>query len=623
MKTNGKRLTELWLAVCLLSAQVVSAQVDEAAGLKRSLGRIADSEALVDALNRLAMISYETSADTTFYYTVRARRLADSLDYDKGKADALNNLGVVYDIKGNQQLALKYYNDANLAYTRLDDSVNQVQTAMNIGGVYKQLGKDQRSLEYFRSALKLGYQLSNDSILSLVIYNYLLWFPTQIPLEEKRQYIREATAIASRYNDARVLIALDHLIAKELIEQGDRKGGIALWDSVINRAIRKQLYYVSMDMLVEIADYFVPDDADRAAAYYRRGLEIAKNHEYLFYRRLFARKLFDLHTSRNEQQEAASYGQLLIALFDEQEQLDNSAGIDYLDYAIKEQQFERLAERARYQTFFLVLAVVGCVLAIGISVVIRRTLKISRRLNAQIVEQNQQMLITLNALEQSQAENGRMMRIVAHDLRNPIGAIGSAASLMLEADNLPINEQKMLKLVHKSAADALDLVNDLLHTHERPDDLPKDTVDLDRLLHYCVDQMAVKAAAKNQLITLHSHPSLIVANREKLWRVFNNLIGNAIKFSSPGERIVVSLEVNPNHVLISVRDQGIGIPEHLRTKVFDMFTDARRQGTEGEQPFGLGLAISKQIVEAHGGRIWFEGNADGTPGTTFFVELPR
>jgi len=623
MKTDRKRLTWLWLAICLLGTQVVSAQVDETTGLKRLLERITDSTAYVDALNRLAMISYETSADTTFYYAVRARKIADRLDYDKGKADALNNLGVVYDIKGNQQLALKYYNDAHQAYTQLDDSANQVQTAMNIGGVYKQLGKDQRSLEHFKSALKIGHQLSNDSILSLVMYNYLLLFPGRIPHGEKQRYIQEAKAIATRYNDVRVLIALDHLSATELIEQGNRQRGVALWDSVINRAIQKQLYYVSMDMLVGIADYFAPDHGDRAVAYYRRGLEIARGHQYLFYSQLFARKLFDLHTAHNEQQEAATYSQLLIRLFDEQERLDNSAGIDYLDYAIKEQQLERLAERSRYQTFFLALAVLGCVLAAGIIVVIRRTLKISRQLNAQIVEQNQQMQITLNVLEQSQAENGRMMRILAHDLRNPIGAIGSAASLILDADNLPTNEQKMLELIHKSATDSLELVNDLLHTHKHTDDMPKDTVDLDRLLLYCIDQMSTKAAAKNQLITLHSQPCAIMANREKLWRVFNNLIGNAVKFSPHGERISVSLEANPDYVHIFVQDRGIGIPQHLHTKVFDMLTPAQRPGTAGEQPFGLGLAISKQIVEAHGGRMWFESDPERTRGTTFVVELPR
>ncbi len=544
------------------------------------------------------------------------------MQYDKGKADAINNLGVVYDIKGNQQLALKYYNDAHVAYGRLNDTVNRVQTAMNIAGVYKQLGKNERSIEQFDAALSLGHKLRHDSILSLVIYNYLLLFPNRFTHEETLRYIQEAKAIASRYDDVRTLIAMDHLIAGEHLKQGKRQAGIALWDSTINSAMQKQLYYVSMVMLFGIGDYMVPDDTQRAITYYRRGLEIADAHSYLFYSRVMARRLFDLHTARNEQVEAAAYGRILVELFDEQEHLDNAASIDYLDYAIKEQQVERLAEKSRYQTFFLVLAVLGCLLAAGIIVVIRRALRITRQLNAQIVEQNQQMRKTLDALEQSQAENTRMMQIVAHDLLNPIGAIGSAAALMLDdAARSPV-EQKMLELIRKSARDSLSLVTDLLQVHKQADDLPKDAVDLDRILRDCVDLMESKATAKNQRIELGSQPSVVFANREKLWRVVSNLIANAIKFSPFGERISVTLDVVPHHVVISVKDRGIGIPESLGAKIFDMFTEARRPGTDGEQPFGLGLAISKHIVEAHHGRIWFESHPERAPGTTFFVELP-
>lgn len=76
----------------------------------------------------------------------------------------------------------------------------------------------------------------------------------------------------------------------------------------------------------------------------------------------------------------------------------------------------------------------------------------------------------------------------------------------------------------------------------------------------------------------------------------------------------------PDAVTISVSDQGIGIPPEMKDKIFDMFTEAKRIGTKGEQPFGMGLAIAKQIVEAHGGIIWCE-SVPGI-GTTFYVELP-
>ena len=102
--------------------------------------------------------------------------------------------------------------------------------------------------------------------------------------------------------------------------------------------------------------------------------------------------------------------------------------------------------------------------------------------------------------------------------------------------------------------------------------------------------------------------------------MISNLVANAIKFSPTGAIINVKMEHDANRVLIEVSDHGIGIPAELHDKIFDMFTEAKRPGTAGEQAFGLGLAISKQIVEAHGGKIWFE--SDPMKGTTFFVDLP-
>ncbi len=99
-----------------------------------------------------------------------------------------------------------------------------------------------------------------------------------------------------------------------------------------------------------------------------------------------------------------------------------------------------------------------------------------------------------------------------------------------------------------------------------------------------------------------------------------NLVNNAIKFSPIAGEIKVRLKDEQNNFVIEVEDSGIGIPDNLKSKVFDLFSEAKRYGTLGEQPFGLGLSISKQITEAHGGKIWFE-STEGK-GTTFFVEIP-
>jgi signal transduction histidine kinase len=132
--------------------------------------------------------------------------------------------------------------------------------------------------------------------------------------------------------------------------------------------------------------------------------------------------------------------------------------------------------------------------------------------------------------------------------------------------------------------------------------------------------MRLKAEEKGQRIELDAGHFTVFVNRGNIWRVICNLIANAIKFSPSGTTIKVLMLKKENNVVNTVDDCGIGIPNNMHDKIFDMFTEAKRQGTIGEQPFGIGLAISKQIIEMHGGKIWFEGKP--VNGTMFHVELP-
>ena len=256
-----------------------------------------------------------------------------------------------------------------------------------------------------------------------------------------------------------------------------------------------------------------------------------------------------------------------------------------------------------------------------ILVVIWYSRKRLKSFNEQIQTQNSDMQKTLSALEQSQEENTRMMKIVAHDLRSPMAATVSITSLLLRNDYLLPEDKEMLMLMKTSSLQSLEMISDLLNVNVATEGLKKEPVEMHTLLRYCVDLLKFKAAEKEQNILLAAEDMVANVNREKIWRVFSNLIVNSIKFSPKGSDIELSLLDQGDSIQIKVADHGIGIPEGVGDKIFDMFTGARRQGTSGEHSFGLGLAISREIVEAHGGKIWFQSVPAG--GTTFYVVIPK
>lgn len=610
----------LLIFVFCVAANACWAQSTELNRLKTTLKTLNEGPPYIDVLNRMAMLLYEKNIDSTFYYTVKAREMANKLQYEKGKADATNNLGIFFDIKGNLQLALRYYNEANAAYTKLNDSSNRIQTLMNIAMVYKQLGKDQRAIQRFNTALNLGKKLSKDSIMSLALYNYVLQFPTQSSKAVNRQYVNKAKQIATKYKDDRTLLAIKQLIADEMISNGEQNAGLNLLQQTIDQAIDKKLYYVSMDVFIDMGDQLMAIDPNKAVNYYQQGLDLANKKGFLIYSKLLARKLFDFYSTRGNNLKANEYANQLINLIDEQEKLNNQSGVDYIDYAIKDQQVNALLVRSGYQNMLLVLLVVICIMAVTIIIAIRQNLKRTKQLNKLISKQNIAMKRTLHALEQSQADNTRMMKIAAHDLRNPIGGIYSLMSLMLAEPDRSEDDIEILQTIKTSAQNSLDLVNDLLEAQFNTENFIKEPIDISEILQYCVSLLLNKAEAKHQQIKLQSKEFILPANREKLWRVISNLISNAIKFSPSGSVIDVQMEATADGVLIKVKDEGIGIPPEMHDKIFDMFTEAKRPGTEGEQAFGLGLAICKQIVEGHNGKIWFESSLDH--GTTFYLTLP-
>lgn len=221
----------------------------------------------------------------------------------------------------------------------------------------------------------------------------------------------------------------------------------------------------------------------------------------------------------------------------------------------------------------------------------------------------------------------KFLGIAAHDLRNPIAVIKGYADLFADGLLGPLTEDQKTSIhaINQHCGKMLDLISDLLDVSSiESGHLAMDVKETD-LRAYLLENhrnnvLVAKAKSIELDLQIPSQLPKILMDPQRIDQVINNLITNALKFSEPHSRIVVRAVLLKDAVAISVTDQGQGIPQEELSKMFQYFGRTNVLPTGGERSTGLGLAIAKRMVEAHGGKIGVESKPG--QGSTFTFTLP-
>lgn len=300
-----------------------------------------------------------------------------------------------------------------------------------------------------------------------------------------------------------------------------------------------------------------------------------------------------------------------------------------LDIFNKQYELHLLQEDNELKQLYLIVVIVFVIMFLAIALLLwynwnkssKNVLQL-KQLNETIHAQNNQLEFALNKLEEGSRGKDKLVKLVAHDLRTPVASISSLAELIIEEKDEP-SRIEMLQVIKAACSNSLNLISEILETAGIKDKtVEKIPFSANTFIDNCVALLQVSVAEKGlQLVLKPLHKDVeVLMNVEKMNRVIYNLVNNALKFSIKETTIEIALATVNEQLMITVKDQGIGIPKEMHNKVFDIVTDIKRTGTDGEQSFGLGLSICKQIVESHKGKLWFVSKEN--KGTTFFVSIP-
>jgi two-component system sensor histidine kinase/response regulator len=245
--------------------------------------------------------------------------------------------------------------------------------------------------------------------------------------------------------------------------------------------------------------------------------------------------------------------------------------------------------------------------------------------NRLLVEQQRLLVDQLNKAD---AAKNRFLGMAAHDLRNPLASIRALSEFLQDVTFGSLNAEQLdlIKTIHTASQQMLDLVNELLDvaTIESGEmKLCLEPHNLAELIDKSVYLTNIDATKKKTRVTFDGArpPILVKLDAAKMKQVIDNLLSNAVKYSPPGSHITVHLTADDNGCGFGVRDQGPGIPDNERDKLFKDFGRLSARPTGGEKSVGLGLAICRKIVEAHGGTITAENLPAPAHGCEFRVIL--
>lgn len=233
---------------------------------------------------------------------------------------------------------------------------------------------------------------------------------------------------------------------------------------------------------------------------------------------------------------------------------------------------------------------------------------------------------TFNLLKYNNKKNSTL-EILSHDLAAPFANIQGAVSALEEQVNPEDPDtRKLIDFIRQDAMRGSDMIRDFVDNEFLESSkvvLHKERIDIANSISIMMDNYKErdKLVNKNFKVVSPDNPIFIHVDMMKFMQALNNLVSNAIKFTHDNGSITAAVEEREDHVLISVADNGIGIPPKVQPYLFDRFTVARRPGLRGEKTTGLGMSIIQNIVELHGGKIAFESQEH--VGTTFYIRMPK
>ena len=299
-------------------------------------------------------------------------------------------------------------------------------------------------------------------------------------------------------------------------------------------------------------------------------------------------------------------------------------------------ELDRLKAYQRGAADFLFTPVIPQILLAKVSVFVTLATKNEqlRRQAAKLSERTMELTATNRRLTREMEERrdaerkshakDEFLAMLGHELRNPLSAISSASSLIGMTNAAPDTVGRAKQIIQRQTQHLTRIVDDLLDLSRAMSGkilLARQPLDLSSLVGACLDTFRATGRTKGYTVTSDLQPGWVDSDPTRLEQIATNLIDNAVKYTPAGGSIHVAITRTDDHVEMTVRDSGVGIPADLLPHVFEVFVQGTISLDRAQGGLGIGLSLVRRLAELHGGKV--EAHSDGTSsGSTFTLRLP-
>ncbi|WP_020404752.1 tetratricopeptide repeat protein [Gracilimonas tropica] len=576
---------------------------------------------------QLSLGNYEKAKEAY----MRALKMASELE-SPSKAELVAgtnlNLGVVYKELGNITETTRSYLQAITYAEQARDSSMLGTILLNIGGVYSGERELDKAADYLKRAISVSKKIGFTERVYQAYLNLANVRGLEAKYVEAEELYLEAFDLSKNLFPNRPTLMITYNLGWLNQEMGNFRESEEYYRQSLRESqeygIREGIYhnFAGLGGLYQDQGRF-----EEAIQLLENAYQVAQELENPAMIEESRIMLYEAAKEANRYREALNYLELYNAITDSLRTVEQQRELADLESQLelrRQNEINRLLQEKQAQQeariqFQMILIASGAVILLLIVVLLyitRRNAREKERLLKEIEAQRDELADINKAKD-------KVFAVVSHDLRSPLTSVQGVIELIRE-DILKGDELKrLLDGIEASVRENVNVIEDLLAWAKDQlsgFDLDLKPVEIRPLIDDVITTQSFLAIQKQIDLQSNLNGQTVIADANAIRVIFRNLISNAIKYTEEGGNIDVQAQEKEGKIIISVKDDGVGIPESSMQKIFNS-NSWTRTGTGKEKGSGFGLSMTKEFVEKMNGRIWFE--SEEGEGTTFYVELPK